>query len=88
MRWDHGGVPKRTRPGDERTSSSGRVYLEPGLGQVVLSRLAPLLADEGIDLDDLDSVDPQSLQEALHRVAERANLVAFTPVGRATPLGP
>lgn len=64
------------------------MYLEPGLGQAVLSRLAPLLADEGIDLDDLDSVDPQSLQEALHRVAERANLVAFTPVGRATPLGP
>ncbi len=73
-------MPERTRSGDERTSSSGRVYLEPGLGQAVLSRLAPLLADEGIDLDN---VDPQSLQEALHRVAERVNLVAFTPVGRA-----
>ena len=52
----------------------------------MLSRLAPLLADEEIDLDDLDSVDPQSLHEVLERIAERANLVAFTPVESARSL--
>ena len=62
------------------------MHFEPGIGAEVLSRLAPLLADEGIDLDDLDSFDPQSLQEALNRVSERANLVAFTPFGRARAL--
>jgi hypothetical protein len=55
----------------------------PGLADQMLRELAPLLAEEGIDLDDPDTLDPQLLQQALNRAVERRNLALFTPVGEA-----
>lgn len=47
----------------------------------MLDQIAPLLADEGIDLDDLDAMDPDAANAALARATERHNLMLFTPVG-------
>jgi hypothetical protein len=52
----------------------------------MLRELAPLLAEEGINLDDPDGIDApdmETLQAALNRAIERQNLARFTPVGPA-----
>ncbi|MGH9304478.1 MAG: hypothetical protein ACRDZ5_08715 [Acidimicrobiales bacterium] len=79
-------MDERGSPRGKGASRPPQVHFQPGLGAELRAELAPLFADEGIDLDDLDRFDPQSLQEALDRVSERANLARFTPVGRARSL--
>ena len=53
----------------------------------MLRELAPLLAEEGIDLNDPDGVpDLETLQAAMQRAIERQNMTLFTPVGSARQL--
>ena len=48
----------------------------------LMRELAPLLAEDGIDLNDPNSIhDMESLQRALDRAVERRNIQLFTPVG-------
>jgi len=54
---------------------------QPGMAAQLLEELAPLLAEEGIDLDDLDGPDVGALNSALARATERHNLALSTPVG-------
>jgi hypothetical protein len=51
-----------------------------------LRELAPLLAEEGIDIDNLDATDLPTLQRALNRAVERHNLALFSPVGKTREL--
>lgn len=52
-----------------------------------MRELAPLLAEDGIDLDDPDTLlDSETLQRGLDRAVERRNLALFTPVGRSREL--
>ncbi|WP_369045185.1 hypothetical protein [Sinomonas sp. P10A9] len=54
----------------------------PGMAARMMDELAPLLADEGIDLNDRDGDnDLGAVNEALARATERHNLTLFTPVG-------
>jgi len=53
----------------------------PGLADETLRELAPLLAEDGIDLDNLEATDMPSLQRAMDRAVERRNMQLFTPVG-------
>jgi hypothetical protein len=55
----------------------------PGLARQMLADLAPLLAEEGIDVDNLDATDLDTLQQAMNRAVERRNLELFSPVGPA-----
>lgn len=56
---------------------------EPGLASQVLGEIAPLLAAEGIDLDNLDlaTTDLDAVNAALAAATERHNLMLFTPIG-------
>jgi hypothetical protein len=63
-----------------------QVAWKPGLADDLLRELAPLLAEEGIDLDTIDVPDLQTLQAAMNRAVERLNMTRFTPVGRARDL--
>ncbi|QGH70603.1 hypothetical protein [Pseudactinotalea sp. HY158] len=56
------------------------VVHRPGLAAETLAELAPLLAAEGVDLEDPDT-DLEALNAALERATERHNLELFTPVG-------
>lgn len=76
-------MAKRARP---RSSLPLDVQLRPGLGVEVLAEVATLLADDGIDLDNLERCNPQRLQEALNRAAERINLARFSPTREARSL--
>jgi len=63
------------------------VVHRPGMAQEVLAELAPLLAAEGIDLDDPDpSLGIDELNAALARATERRNLEIATPVGEKRTL--
>jgi hypothetical protein len=55
----------------------------PGLAKDMLRELAPLLAEEGIDVDSIDVPDLDTLQAAMNRAVERHNMQLFTPVGTA-----
>lgn len=55
----------------------------PGLARQMLADLAPLLAEEGIDVETLDATDLDTLQQAMNRAVERRNLELFSPVGPA-----
>lgn len=58
------------------------VVHRPGLADEMLAELAPLLAEEGIDLDDPQSVpDLDQLNAALTYATERRNMELSTPVG-------
>ena len=50
--------------------------MKPGLAQETLRELAPLLAEEAIDVDSIDVPDLASLQAALDRAVERHNMTA------------
>lgn len=57
------------------------IVRKPGMAADALAEMAPLLADEGIDLDDLKAADLPRVNAALARATERRNLELFTPVG-------
>lgn len=59
---------------------------KPGLAAETLRELAPLLAEEGIDVDNIDVPDLDTLQAAMNRAVERHNLARFTPVGHPRDL--
>lgn len=78
---------RRTSP--EPSPLGLQIEHRPGMAAQMFRELAPLLAAEGIDLDDLDELstpDTATLQAALNRAVERHNLALFTPVGRAREL--
>ena len=63
-----------------------QIHLKPGMAQELLRELAPLLAEEGIDVDNIDVPDVPTLQRALNRAMERHNISLFTPAGHAREL--
>lgn len=82
-------MPTMPRTSPEPASPGLRVEHRPGMAAEMFRELAPLLAEEGIDLNglgELDMEDMATLQAALNRAVERHNLALFTPVGRARDL--
>lgn len=63
-----------------------QIQFKPGIANETLRELAPLLAEEGIDVDDIDVPDLDTLQAAMNRAVERQNLARFTPVGHPRDL--
>ena len=59
-----------------------QIEFKPGLANEMLRDLAPLLAEEGIDVDNIDIPDLDTLQHALNRAVERRNLELFSPLGQ------
>lgn len=53
--------------------------MRPGLADELMRDLAPLLAEDGIDINDVS--DMGVLNRALQKATERRNLELFTPVG-------
>ncbi|HET7667989.1 MAG TPA: hypothetical protein VFK56_18365 [Mycobacterium sp.] len=70
------------RRGPEPPAGLPQVEFKPGLAQETLRELAPLLAEEGIDVDNIDVPDMDTLQRALNRAVERHNMQLFSPVGQ------
>lgn len=62
------------------------IQVKPGMANELLHELAPLLAEEGIDVDNIDVPDLGTLQAAMDRAIERHNMARFTPVGQARDL--
>lgn len=56
-----------------------KVQMRPGLADELMRDLAPLLAEDGIDINDVS--DMGVLNRALQKATERRNLELFTPVG-------
>lgn len=69
------------RRGPEPAAGLPRIEHKPGMADDMLRELAPLLAEEGIDLAGGDVPDMDALQAALNRAVERRNLELFSPVG-------
>ncbi|WP_430297762.1 hypothetical protein [Sinomonas sp. B1-1] len=64
-----------------RLAQMGVVHT-PGMADRLMDDLAPLLAAEGIDLNNLDAdTDLDEVNAALDRATERHNLALFTPIG-------
>lgn len=63
-----------------------RIESKPGMANEMLRELAPLLAEEGIDIENTDALDMQTLQRAMNRAVERRNMELFTPVGQTREL--
>ena len=71
------------RRGPEPPPGTPQIQHKPGLASEMLRELAPLLAEEGIDVHNIDVPDLETLQAAMNRAVERANMARFTPVGKA-----
>jgi hypothetical protein len=71
------------RPSPEPPAGAPLIQHKPGLANEMLQEVAPLLAEEGIDVNDIDVPDLATLQAAMNRAVERSNMTRFTPVGPA-----
>jgi hypothetical protein len=67
------------RRGPEPPPGPPRIEFKPGMANEMLRELAPLLAEEGIDVDNVPDIE--TLQRAMNRAVERHNMALFTPVG-------
>ena len=76
-------MPTMRRRDPEPPPGPPRVQRKPGLADETLRELAPLLAEEGIDIENLDATDMATLQQALNRAVERHNMALFNPIGDA-----
>jgi len=74
------------RRSPEPPPGAPQIQIKPGLAKETLRELAPLLAEEGIDVDNIDVPDLATLQAAMNRAIERHNMTRFTPVGHARDL--
>lgn len=70
------------RRSPEPPAGPPEIQLKPGMASELLRELAPLLAKEGIDADNIDVPDLQTLQAAMNRTVERRNMSLFTASGR------
>ncbi|MBO0773599.1 MAG: hypothetical protein J2P35_19255 [Actinobacteria bacterium] len=75
---------RRRRP--EPPPGRPEIQAKPGMADELLRELAPLLAEEGIDVANIDAPDLDTLQAAMNRAVERRNMALFTPVGQAREL--
>ena len=80
------GMADMHRRGPEPVAGLPCIEHKPGMADEMLRELAPLLAEEGIDLSGDDPPDLATLQAALNRAVERRNLELFTPVGATRQL--
>ena len=78
---EDGAVANMRRHTPEPPPGLPQVQFRPGLANETLQELAPLLAEEGIDVDNIDVPDLDTLQQAMNRAVERHNMLRFTPVG-------
>jgi hypothetical protein len=53
--------------------------MKPGMADELMRELAPLLAEDGVDIKDVTDMD--ALNRALSKAVERRNRELFTPVG-------
>jgi len=58
------------RRSPEPPPGAPQIQHKPGLANEMLRELAPLLAEEGIDVDDIDVPDLETLQAAMNRAVE------------------
>ena len=79
-------MPDMRRRTPEPPAGPPQIQVKPGMANELLHQLAPLLAEEGIDVNNIDASDPGTLQQALNRAIERHNMAMFTPVGHAREL--
>lgn len=79
-------MPDMRRRTPEPPAGPPQIQFKPGMANELLQQLAPLLAEEGIDVNNIDASDPGTLQQALNRAIERHNMAMFTPVGHAREL--
>ena len=82
----NGLVPDMRRRSPEPPAGFPEIQVKPGMAKELLHELAPLLAEEGIDVTNIDVPDLDTLQQALNRAIERHNMALFTPVGQAREL--
>jgi len=76
-------VTDMRRGAPEPPPGAPEIRLKPGMAEQMLRELTPLLAEEGIDVDNVEVPDMESLQRALDRAVERQNMALFAPVGQA-----
>jgi hypothetical protein len=76
-------VANMRRRSPEPPAGLPRIQHTPGMAKEVMRDLAPLLAEEGIDLDNIEVDNLETLQAALNRAVQRQNTARFTPVGQA-----
>ena len=79
-------VPDMRRRSPEPPAGPPGIQFKPGMASDLLRELAPLLAEEGIDVDNIDVPDLETLRRALNRAMERHNMALFTPAGQAREL--
>lgn len=56
-----------------------KIQMKPGMADELMRELAPLLAEDGVDINDVSDID--ALNRALQKATERRNMELFTPIG-------
>lgn len=72
-------MPDIRRNSPEQPPRRPEIRRKPGMADEMLRELAPLLAEDGVDINDVSDID--ALNRAMQRAVERRNMELFTPVG-------
>ena len=81
------GMADVRRSSPEPPWAGPQIQHTPGMADDLMREIAPLLAEDGIDLNDPAKIpDTETLQLALNRAIERRNMALFTPVGKPREL--
>ena len=74
-----GDMPDMRRNGPEPVLGAPQIQMKPGMADEMMRDLAPLLAEDGVDINDVTDID--AFNRALQKAVERRNMELFTPVG-------
>jgi hypothetical protein len=69
-------------PDVQRLMRNAGVVHKPGLAAELIQEIGPLLAEDGFDINNLETDDLDTLNLALGRAIERRNFERFVPVGQ------
>jgi len=74
-------MPDMRRRTPEPPAGPPQIQVKPGTANELLHQLAPLLAEEGIDVNNIDASDPGTLQQALNRASSGTTWPCSPPSG-------
>ena len=79
FRWEDKYMADLRRNTPEPPLGRPKVQMRPGMADEMMRELAPLLAEDGVDINNVSDIG--ALNRALQKATERRNLELFTPVG-------
>ena len=79
VRCEDGRMADLRRNTPEPPLGRPKIQMRPGMADEMMRELAPLLAEDGVDINDVSDIE--TLNRAIQKATERRNMELFIPIG-------